>query len=109
MTAILERKSITGAAHALSEREWQVMLLLATGLSSSAIAARISLDIHTVSTYRTRILEKTGLRGNVALALQALKQKLIAYDEQRIRILPPHHSPLPEHGGIYDRAREVSR
>lgn len=44
---------------------------LSQGLSVSEIGARLGLAANTVSTYRTRVLEKTGARNDVALALLA--------------------------------------
>lgn len=56
---------------ALSHREHQVFRLLATGLSVSEIGAKLGLAPNTVSTYRARVLEKTGTRNDVELALYA--------------------------------------
>lgn len=55
----------------LSHREHQVYLLLIQGHSVSEIGARLNLASNTVSTYRARILEKTGTRNDVELALFA--------------------------------------
>ena len=51
----------------LSDREYQVMSMLAAGKTVKEIAAEISLSIKTISTYRTRILEKMRLRNNADL------------------------------------------
>lgn len=56
----------------LSYREQQVYKLLTSGLSVSEISARLGLASNTVSTYRTRILEKTGTKNDVELTLYAL-------------------------------------
>ncbi|WP_180682227.1 response regulator [Tepidicella baoligensis] len=56
---------------ALSHREHQVFRLLTTGLSVSEIGAQLGLAPNTVSTYRARVLEKTGTRNDVELALYA--------------------------------------
>ena len=58
-------------AEALSHREHQVFRLLISGHSVSEIGARLGLAPNTVSTYRARILEKTGARNDVELALYA--------------------------------------
>lgn len=63
---------------ALSQREHQVFRLLAEGQSVSQIAQVLSLSPNTVSTYRARILEKTGTRNDVELALYAVRQRLVA-------------------------------
>jgi DNA-binding NarL/FixJ family response regulator len=69
-TAVSAPKSRQGA-EALSHREHQVFRLLAAGLSVSEIGAQLGLAPNTVSTYRARVLEKTGTRNDVELALYA--------------------------------------
>jgi two-component system invasion response regulator UvrY len=59
---------------ALSHREHQVFRLLTSGHSVSEIGAQLKLAPNTVSTYRARILEKTGARNDVELALLAERQ-----------------------------------
>ena len=56
---------------ALSHREYQVFRLLTTGHNVSEIGAHLQLAPNTVSTYRARILEKTGTKNDVELALYA--------------------------------------
>ncbi|MDN8612415.1 response regulator [Variovorax ginsengisoli] len=58
-------------ADALSHREHQVFRLLTAGQTVSEIGARLGLAPNTVSTYRARILEKTGTKNDVELALCA--------------------------------------
>ncbi len=75
------RKANNGAADAplherLSHREFQVFRLLATGSSVGEIAEQLALSSNTVSTYRARILEKTGARNDVELALYAVHADL---------------------------------
>jgi two-component system invasion response regulator UvrY len=60
---------------ALSHREHQVYRLLTQGLTVSEIGARLGLAANTVSTYRARILEKTGTKNDVELALYAERQR----------------------------------
>lgn len=60
----------------LSHREYQVFRLLATGSSVGEIAVQLVLSSNTVSTYRARILEKTGARNDVELALYAVRADL---------------------------------
>jgi two-component system, NarL family, invasion response regulator UvrY len=57
--------------HALSHREHQVFRLLTAGKTVSEIGAQLGLASNTVSTYRQRILEKTGTKNDVELALYA--------------------------------------
>ena len=59
------------ATETLSHREHQVFRLLASGHSVSEIGAQLGLAANTVSTYRARILEKTGTKNDVELALYA--------------------------------------
>ena len=61
----------------LSHREYQVFRLLAVGRSVGEIAEQLILSSNTVSTYRARILDKTGARNDVELALYAVKQELL--------------------------------
>ncbi len=61
----------------LSEREFQVMIMLAKGNSVTEIAKKIFISDKTISTYRARILEKMGMRKNAELTLYAIKNNLI--------------------------------
>ena len=61
----------------LSHREYQVFRLLAAGRNVGEIAEQLVLAPNTVSTYRARILEKTGVRNDVELALLAVRQALL--------------------------------
>ena len=61
----------------LSHREYQVFRLLAAGRSVGEIAEQLVLAANTVSTYRARILEKTGVRNDVELALYAMRQDIV--------------------------------
>jgi DNA-binding NarL/FixJ family response regulator len=72
--ASAEEKPLDGL---LSHREFQVFRLLAGGRSVGEIAEQLVLAPNTVSTYRARILEKTGVRNDVELALLAVRQALL--------------------------------
>ena len=61
----------------LSEREFQVFLRLAKGETISRMAQNMSLSIKTISTYRTRVMEKMGLHSNSDLTYYALKNGLL--------------------------------
>jgi two-component system, NarL family, invasion response regulator UvrY len=61
----------------LSEREYQVMIMLASGDSLSDIANRLSLSIKTVSTYRARLLAKMNMTNNSQLTYYAMVNNLI--------------------------------
>ncbi len=61
----------------LSDREYRVMWMLASGKTLHQIAEEMRLSPSTVSTYRGRILKKLGLHSNVDLVLYAMKYRLI--------------------------------
>jgi len=61
----------------LSDREFQVLRMVASGKTIKQIAAEISLSVKTVSTYRSRILEKTGLKTTAELIRYALQSQLV--------------------------------
>ncbi len=61
----------------LSDREFQVFFKLAGGLSPTEIATELNISIKTVSTYRTRILEKMSLKTNADLTYYAIKNELV--------------------------------
>lgn len=65
------------AHETLSERELQVFLRLAQGETIGHMAQSLSLSVKTVSTYRTRVMEKMGLASNSDLTYYALKHGLI--------------------------------
>jgi two-component system, NarL family, invasion response regulator UvrY len=60
----------------LSHREYQVMLMIASGKGLTQIAKEMALSIKTISTYRTRILEKMQLKNNAELTRYAIKHNL---------------------------------
>ncbi len=61
----------------LSNREYQVMLMLASGKSVSEIGDELCLSVKTVSTYRSRIMDKMGLKKNAELTFYAMKNNLL--------------------------------
>ena len=61
----------------LSEREFDVLKRLASGKTVSDIATSLSLSVNTISTYRSRILEKMNMQNNAELTLYAVENKLI--------------------------------
>jgi DNA-binding NarL/FixJ family response regulator len=70
-------KDVTGAPHErLSDREYQVMCHIAAGKSLREIAVELSLSPKTVSTYRTRILEKLGVKNSAAIVRYAMRNGL---------------------------------
>lgn len=61
----------------LSDREFQTLTLIASGLTVSEIAEKLSLSVKTISMYRARLLEKMHLRHNAELTHYAIKNKLV--------------------------------
>jgi DNA-binding NarL/FixJ family response regulator len=64
------------AHRALSDREFEVLRLLVDGKSPTDIAEQLHLSVKTVSTHKTRILEKLGLKTTADLVRYALENKL---------------------------------
>lgn len=63
--------------HLLSDREYSVMLLIAAGKSNKVIAEQMSLSPKTVSTYRSRILKKMGLKTDAEIVRYAIENQLL--------------------------------
>jgi two-component system, NarL family, invasion response regulator UvrY len=61
----------------LSDREFQVLRLIASGRMVSEIAGELSLSVKTISTYRARILEKMGMKNNAELMHYAIQHRLV--------------------------------
>lgn len=61
----------------LSDREYQVLCLIASGKTVGEIAEKLSLSAKTISTYRARILEKMNMKNNAELTHYALQHKLV--------------------------------
>ena len=61
----------------LSDREYQVMLMIASGKSVKEIAAELCLSVKTISTYRARVMEKMNMKKNAELTLYAVRNRLI--------------------------------
>jgi two-component system invasion response regulator UvrY len=67
-----------GALHAnLSPREFQIFCKLAAGIAATKAANHLSLSVKTISTYRTRILDKMGFKNNAEMTGYALRHGLI--------------------------------
>jgi DNA-binding NarL/FixJ family response regulator len=61
----------------LSDREYQVMLMIAAGKTVTEIAGELCLSVKTISTYRTHILEKMYLKNNSEIAQYAIQNNLL--------------------------------
>ncbi len=60
----------------LSDREYQVMCMIASGKAPTEIAEELSLSIKTISTYRGRILEKMGMKSNAEIIRYSMEHEL---------------------------------
>ncbi len=61
----------------MSDREYQVMIMISSGKTVSQIAEELSLSVKTIGTYRTRILEKMKMKTNAELIHYAIKNGLV--------------------------------
>ncbi len=61
----------------LSDREHQVMRLIASGKTVSEIAGSLNLSVKTISTYRSHILEKMKMKNNAEITLYAVQNKIV--------------------------------
>ena len=61
----------------LSDREYQVMLMIASGKTVTEIANELCLSVKTISTYRTHIREKMKMKNNAEMTLYAVQNKLV--------------------------------
>ena len=61
----------------LSDREYQVICMIASGKTVSDIAEELSLSVKTISTYRSRILEKMHMKNNAELTYYAIHNQLV--------------------------------
>jgi len=77
MAAMLNRDKEKLPHEYLSDREFEVCKLLASGMSVSEIAEKLLLSVTTVSTYRARIMTKMNLKTNSDLTLYAIEHKLL--------------------------------
>jgi two-component system invasion response regulator UvrY len=79
MAVALDSNSPKLPHQTLSNREFQVMRMLASGKSLREIADEMIISEKTVTTYRARILEKMNLHNNVELTLYAIENKLLPW------------------------------
>lgn len=77
MAKELTRKSSRPLHEDLSDREFEVLRLIATGKTATEISGHLSLSVKTVSTYRARILQKMGMRHNAELTHYAIVNRLV--------------------------------
>jgi two-component system invasion response regulator UvrY len=84
LAAHVHRGTDSPLHESLSDREYQVMCMLALGKTVKEIAGELSLSIKTISTYRTRILAKTSIKNNSELMRYAVENELVDFP-RRVR------------------------
>jgi len=72
----LRRQGVADSYDLLTEREREVLQLIAEGHSNKEMAGRLCLSVYTVETHRKRIVEKLGLHGTADLILYAVRKGL---------------------------------
>ncbi len=77
LTYELDRDADRPMHEVLSDREYQFMHMISTGKSVKEIAEALGLSVKTVSTYRSRIMEKMNMKNNAEIVLYAVQNKLI--------------------------------
>jgi len=73
----LENNTVYSSHEKLSDREYQVMCMIASGKRIKEIADALSLSVKTISTYRTRILKKMNMKNTSQLIHYAIKSELV--------------------------------
>lgn len=71
-------------SHDLSERERDVLILVAKGLSNKEIADRLNISIHTVMSHRKNITHKTGIKSVAGLTVYALLNNLVDQNDMTL-------------------------
>jgi two-component system, NarL family, invasion response regulator UvrY len=73
----LDNASSKAPYEILSDREYQVLCMIASGKTVTMIAQELALSVKTISTYRVRILEKLNMKNNAELTRYAIKEGLV--------------------------------
>jgi two-component system invasion response regulator UvrY len=76
IAAHLGPESDRPAHERLSDREYQVLRMIATGKTTREISSELALSVKTVSTYRARLLEKMGMRSTAEVTAYAVRHRL---------------------------------
>jgi DNA-binding NarL/FixJ family response regulator len=72
------KRDLTRTPHeTLSDREYEVMSYIASGMTVAEIAEELSLSVKTISTYRVRVLEKLGAKNNANIVQYAIRNGLV--------------------------------
>jgi RNA polymerase sigma factor (sigma-70 family) len=74
----LQQRGLQDSYELLTEREKEVLQLLAEGKSNKDVAAILNVSTYTVETHRTNLMQKLGLHNTVDIVLYAVRKKIIA-------------------------------
>ncbi len=77
LAAKLENHQVQPPHEQLSDREYQIMCMIASGKTQTKIAEALSLSIKTISTYRARLLKKMHMNSNAEITRYAIENKLV--------------------------------
>lgn len=77
LVSFLRSDENTAPHHALSDREYQVLTMIAVGKTVKEMGADLSMSIKTISTYRTRMLDKMKMKNDAELIRYALQHELV--------------------------------
>jgi DNA-binding NarL/FixJ family response regulator len=77
-TRALQQKSLQDSYDLLTEREREVLQMLAEGKSNKEVAAILNVSTYTVDTHRAHIMQKLGLHNTAELVLYAVRKKIIS-------------------------------
>jgi two-component system invasion response regulator UvrY len=73
----IDQGSLQTVHSALSDREFQTLVMIASGKTVSQIASELSLSVKTISMYRSRLLQKMRMQNNAQLTHYALSHQLV--------------------------------
>lgn len=73
----LKRRGLEDSYHLLTDREKQVLQLLAEGRSNKEVAADLGVGVSTVETHRANLMQKLGLRNTAEIVLYAVRKRVI--------------------------------
>ena len=73
----IDQGSVQATHCALSDREFQTLMMIASGKTVSQIASELTLSVKTISMYRSRLLQKMQMQNNAELTYYALKHQLV--------------------------------
>jgi DNA-binding NarL/FixJ family response regulator len=77
LAAYLHKDTERAVHELLTDREYQVMVMIASGKTVKQIADELSLSVKTISTHRAHALQKLGMRNNAEITYYAIKHALV--------------------------------